>query len=209
MKHPWRYLRIRLAEAMRFVILLSALLLSACGGDTPEPVAALPTFATNYVMVPEESRLGFSATQEGVSFTGEFTEFDVAIYFDAEALDLSRVRVTVPMASFDAGSTDRNSNVSSNVWFDSKLFPTAIFETESMRAGGGAYIANGTLALKGRTQPILFPFTIEQTDDRAVMTATFSINRTRWNIGQSPWDTEDYVGLDVMLDIRVVADRVE
>lgn len=206
---PWRQRPDALAEAMRYVILLLALLLSACGGDTLEPVAVLPTFETNYVVVSEDSRLGFSATQEGVGFTGEFTEFEAAIYFDAEVLDTSRVRVTVPIASFDGGSTDRNSNVSSNIWFDSKKFPVAVFEMQSIREDGAAYIANGTLELKGRTQLILFPFTVEQTDGRAVMTANFPINRTRWAIGQSPWDTEEYIGLDVMLDIRVVADRVE
>lgn len=194
---------------MRFVILLSALLLSACGGGAPEPEVASPTFETNYVIVPEESRLGFSTTQEGVGFSGEFSEFDAAIYFDAQALDSSRVRVIVPIAAFDGGSTDRNSNVSSNIWFDAKKFPVAIFETQSIRADGAAFIANGTLAIKGQTKPISFPFTVEQTDGRAVMTASFPVNRTRWNIGQAPWDTEDYVGLNVTLDIRVVANRVE
>lgn len=199
---------------MRYVILLpaillSALLLTACGGAAPEPEVALPSFETNYVMVPEESRLGFSTTQEGVGFSGEFTEFDAAIDFNADAPETSRVRVIVPIGSFDGGSTDRNSNVSSNIWFDAKTFPIAVFETQSIRADGAGFIASGTLEIKGQTKPILFPFTVDQTDGRAVMTARFPVNRTRWNVGQEPWNTEEYVGLNVMLDIRVVADRVE
>lgn len=194
---------------MRFVILLSALLFAACGGDVSEPEIIRPSFETNYVVNQEESRLGFASTQEGVVFVGEFTTFDASIYFDFAAPEMSRVRVTVPIASFEAGSPDRNSNASSNIWFDTKNFPTAVFETQSIRADGDAFIANGTLSLKGQTKPISFPFKIEQSGAQAVMTATFPVNRTRWDVGQEPWNTEDYVGLNVILDIRVVADRVE
>jgi polyisoprenoid-binding protein YceI len=206
-KSPWRQRLNALAERMRFVILLSALLFSACGGDKGEPETQSPAFETNYVVAIDESRLGFAATQEGVVFTGEFTEFDAAIYFDPEELETSRVLVSVPLASFDGGSTDRNSNASSNIWFDAKKFPVAVFETQLIRADGDAYIAQGTLTLKGQTKPILFPFKLEETDGRTVMTATFPMNRTRWDVGQSPWNTEKYVGLDVILDLRIVADR--
>jgi polyisoprenoid-binding protein YceI len=194
---------------MRFVILLSALLFAACKGDAPEPVKELEIFETNYVVVDEESHIRFSATQEGVGFTGEFKEFDAKIYFDAAELDTSRVRVIVPMASFDGGNADRNSNVPAKVWFHTKNYPVAMFETQAIRADVGGYIANGMLDLKGRSQPISLAFTIEQTEGRAVMTATHRINRKRWNIGEAPWDTEEYVGLDVMLDIRVVANQAE
>lgn len=198
---------------MRFVILIpvlffSVLSLAACGGDPEEPVVDdVPLFEPNYTVVASDSRLGFSATQEGVGFTGEFTEFDAVILFDPAALETSEVWVSVPLSSFDGGSTDRNSNVSANIWFDSGRFPTAVFKADSLRADGDSYLANGTLSLKGLTQPISFAFDVEETDGRAVMTAEFPINRTRWNVGQEPWNTEDYVGLNVMLDIRVVADR--
>ena len=196
---------------MRSVILisllfLSALSLSGCSGEEPI-VDDRPTFTPNYTVVADESRLGFSATQEGVGFTGEFTEFDATILFDPASLETSQVWVMVPLSSFDGGSTDRNSNVSSNIWFDSKRFPTATFKTDSLRADGDAYLANGTLTLKGLTKPVAFAFNVEETDGLAVMTAEFPVNRTRWNIGQDPWNTEDYVGLNVMLDIRVVAER--
>lgn len=198
---------------MRFVILIPVLFLfavsvAACGGDAEVPIVDdVPMFESNYTVVAADSRLGFSATQEGVGFTGEFTEFDATIFFDPTALETSQVWVTVPLTSFEAGSTDRNSNVSSNIWFDSRRFPIATFKAESLRADGDAYLANGTLTLKGLTKPISFAFDVTETDGRAVMTAEFPINRTRWNIGQEPWNTEDYVGLNVMLDIRVVADR--
>jgi len=194
---------------MRFVILLSVLLFAACKGDVPEPEEALPAFETNYVVMDEESHIRFTATQEGVAFDGEFKEFKAEIYFDPAALGDSHVRVTVPLSSFDGGNADRNSNVPGTVWFDTKNHPKALFETKSIRVDGDGYIASGTLTMKGFTQPILFPFTLENADGRAVMTARFPVTRARWKIGASPWDTAEYVGLEVSMDIQVTAERTE
>jgi len=194
---------------MRFVILLSALIFAACKGEAPGPDMPRPEFAANYAVIEGDSHIRFSATQEGRRFDGEFTDFDAVIYFDQAALDDSRVWVSVPLGSFDGGNADRNSNVPGTPWFDTKNHPTAIYESDSIRADGDSYIASGTLTLKGISQPVLFPFTLEQTGDLAVMNANFPINRTRWNIGAAPWDTEEYVGLDVMMDIRVAAEKAE
>lgn len=168
----------------------------------------LPTFEANYTVVADDSRISFSTTQEGDGFSGEFTEFDAVIYFDMEAPETSQVWITIPISGFDGGSTDRNSNVSSTIWFDTKRFPDAVFKSTAIRADGDGYIANGTVSMKGVTRPISFPFTLDQTGEQTVMSSQFPINRTRWNIGQDPWNTEDYVGLNVMMDIRVVATQM-
>ncbi|WP_298915836.1 YceI family protein [uncultured Algimonas sp.] len=184
-------------------------LFAACGetASAPDPISAGSAFETNYAVVAAESHLRFTTTQEGEAFTGEFSDFDADIAFDPAAPETSRVVVRVPLASFEGGSTDRDSTAPSAVWLDARNFPVAMFETDAIRADGGQFVADGTLTLKGRSLPLSFPFTLEETGDRAVMTATVPLDRTRWNIGADPWNTDEHVGREVRLDIRVVADR--
>jgi len=199
---------------MRFVILASYVVFAglwACSptASAPEanPVADVPAMKTNYDVIYSESRLGFAAEQEGTPFEGEFTEFTAAIFFDPAALETARVRVDVPLASFSAGSTDRDSSASGKVWFDMKSFPVATFESDAIRADGAGYIADGTLTLKGQAVPVSLPFTLQDVDGKTEMRATAVIDRTLWGVGEAPWDTDQYVSRAVSLDIRVVAEK--
>ena len=74
------------------------------------------------------SHLKFSALQEGEPFEDAFKAFTAVIDFDPDDLASSYVKVTVPLAGIDAGSTDRNSTLPGKVWFSAKAFPDAVFE---------------------------------------------------------------------------------
>lgn len=195
---------------MRVVILLFSLILVACSsGDAPleaSDTIERPTFETNYTVIPSESRLTIASTQEGEPFTGSFSEFDALIRFYADALEASRVWVAVPVDSLEAGSADRNNTARAKGWLNAKETPFGIFESETIRADGDGYVADGTLSLRGTDLPFSLPFDLEQTSDRAVMTATVPLERLRWGIGEE-WNSGNYVGLTVTLDIRVVAER--
>ncbi|GLQ21110.1 YceI family protein [Algimonas porphyrae] len=196
---------------MRAVILLFSILLCACnGGDVdPQPdTIERPVFEINYRVVPAESALTFTATQEGKTFEGAFSEFDAMIRFDADVLDMSRVWVVVAIDSLDAGHTDRNSTARTPAWLNVKDTPYGIFESETIRADGTGYVADGRLTLRGTSLPFSLPFALQETDGRAVMTAQVPLERLRWGIGEE-WNKGDYVGLIVTLDIRVVAERTD
>ena len=74
---------------MRFVALslLSAALLASCGGGADETTgdsAAAP--AGSWRVLPDESTLGFEATQTGESFEGTFRDFNAVIVFNPDEL---------------------------------------------------------------------------------------------------------------------------
>ncbi|WP_284386617.1 YceI family protein [Algimonas ampicilliniresistens] len=199
---------------MRFVILASCAAfvgLWACSpsASSPEasPVADVPAMKTNYDVIYSESRLGFTAEQEGAPFEGEFTEFTAAIFFDPAVLETARVRVDVPLASFSAGNADRESSAPGKAWFDMKSFPVAKFESDAIRADGAGYIADGKLSLKGKTLPLSLPFSLQEMDGKTEMRSTTVLDRTQWGVGEAPWDTDQYISRAVSLDITVVAQK--
>ena len=189
-----------------------ALALSACSqASSADEVPAVSTKMTegNWEIVDAESHLRFSAEQEGKTFTGEFEDFSGVINFDPDAPETGSVTISVALKSVEAGSNDRNSTLPEKVWFSTKAFPTAIYTSSDILAQGDGYLAKGELTLKGNSVALDLPFDLAIEGDRAVMTSTVEMDRTLWNVGAAPWDTDEWVSRVVKLDIQVTADKIK
>ena len=172
-----------------------------------EAISVAATPAPNWDIQAEVSHIHFTALQEGEAFTGGFAEFSGTILFDPAAPETGSVDISIPLKSVDAGSRDRNSTLPGKVWFSAKKFPVAQFTSSEISKQDDGFLAKGELTLKGLTVPIELPFELEIDGDRAVMTGQVELDRTQWNVGASPWDTDEWVSRAVSLDIQVTADR--
>lgn len=182
--------------------------LSACAeANSTEKSQAVSSemAAGNWDIQPEGSHIKFSADQEGKPFTGEFQDFSGIISFNPDALETSFVKITIPLKSVEAGSKDRNSTLPGKVWFSTKKFPTAVYTSSDISSDGTGYIAKGALMLKGTSVPFDIPFELNIDGDIAVMTAFTGMDRTLWNVGAAPWDTDEWVSRTVKLDVKVTA----
>lgn len=190
-----------------------ALCLSACSeaNSADQTSQASTTLAEtgNWDMQAEGSHIRFSALQEGETFTGEFKDFSGLIRFDPENPEAGSVKVEIPLKSVDAGSNDRNSTLPDKVWFSTKKFPIATFTSTDISVADDGYLAKGALTLKGVSVPVDLPFDLALDGKKAVMTSTYEMDRTKWNVGAAPWDTDEWVSRSVTLDIQVTALNVE
>jgi len=175
----------------------------------PAEVTAAANLAPNWNIQTDGSHIRFSAKQEGETFTGEFKEFSGTIFFDPNIAENSSVDISIPLKSVDAGSQDRNSTLPGKIWFSAKKFPVARFTSTDITKVGEGFLAKGTLSLKGKSVPIDLPFDLVIDGKRAVMTGEVAINRTEWNVGAAPWDTDEWVSREVKLDLQVTAERAE
>ena len=73
---------------------------------------------------------------------------------------------------------------------------------------GDGYIAKGELTLKGLSVPLDLSFNLDINGDTAVMTSAVDMDRTQWNVGAAPWDTDEWVSKAVTLDIQVTAKKL-
>ncbi len=179
---------------------------AASSADEPQTVVN-DISAGNWDIQPDGSHIQFSAKQEGQSFTGEFQAFSGVIDFDPADPGAGAVKITIPLKSVDAGSNDRNSTLPEKVWFSTKAFPEAIYTSSDISVQGDAFLAEGELTLKGVTVPLDLPFSLNINGDEAVMTSTVEMDRTKWNVGASPWDTDEWVSRTVKLDLKVTATK--
>ena len=167
------------------------------------------TAAATWKLDPARSRLGFSGVQTGARFQGKFTRFGGAISFDPDHLDTSHIAVTVDLASAATGDQQRDAALPGKEWFDAAQFPRAKFETTAIRKkGANVYEAVGNLTLRGVTKPLTLPFTLQINGATAHAVGHAALVRGAFGVGQGPWATGQWVGLDVGVDIDIVATRV-
>ena len=216
------HMKIYLKSVLISSVVGVAVSLSACSNasSADQVTAAAPDIETvgsnananvsgNWDIQPDSSHIRFSAKQEGEPFTGEFQSFSGVINFDPAAPETGFVEITIPLSSVDAGSNDRNSTLPGKIWFSAKKFPSAIFTSSNITAVDGAYIAKGDLSLKGTSVPVSLPFSLDIKGAVAVMSSSLTIDRTLWNVGAEPWNTDEWVSRDVQLEIQVTANRSE
>lgn len=171
-------------------------------------LAAGPAWAAQWTLDKAHSRLGFSATQVGAPFTGQFGKFDTSIDFDPAHPETGHVVVTVDLASAHTGDTQRDEALPQADWFDTAKAATAQFEASHFVAkASNAFEAPGTLTLRGVSKRLTLPFTLTVSGDTAHAVGHVQIMRTDFGVGQGQWSSGDMVGLQVGVDFDVMATR--
>lgn len=178
----------------------------AMNDDVVAPDEAVPAPA-NWTVDKEKSRIEFSGTQTGKSFTGSFSSFDVSIVFDPDNLESSRIKATIDTASAKTGDKQRDDALPTKDWFSAASFPTAVFESSDIRAAAAGYEANGVLTLRGVSKDLTLPFSLDLSEGRAVADGSVSLIRSDFGVGQGEFATGEWVGLDVKAAIHIEANR--
>lgn len=185
--------------------------LAACGAeqDHAAPALAAPPVDGAWIVDKAASRIEFTGTQTGQSFSGAFERFEATILFDPADLASSRIEAAVDTGSARTGDRQRDGALPGAEWFAASAYPTAQFSSRAIRAtGANAYEADGTLVIRGVEKPLTLPFAVTIADGRAVADASVSLNRTEFGVGQGEeFATDKWVGYDVTVTIHLEATR--
>ena len=182
--------------------------------DVASAAASEPAPATasgwdgRWRILGEQSRLGFTGTQNGKAFSGSFGEFAADIKFDPANLDQADIKVSVTMKSAKTGDKQRDTALPENDWFAIKDYPQAVFKSQSVTSTGqGRYQAVGTLTMRDVTKSLTLPFTLSIEGNTATAKGGVSIVRTDFGVGQGEWNSGQWVALEVAIDFDVTAIR--
>lgn len=164
-------------------------------------IAAVPVWQ----IVPNESSLAFTATQNGAPVTGQFKTFTGVINFDPNQLSASNVEIVVDVGSISDAYNQLSDTLKAPEWFNIKIFPKAIFKSsEFVKMGDKTYQAKGTLTIRDKTLPVTLIFTQEEyTPTKARMKGSTTIKRTEFGVGQGEWADTTTVKDDVKIDFTI------
>ena len=193
-------MKLRKIAAAGFISVLLALPASAVAPDSAAPA---------WDVLENRSRVGFEGAYQGTPFTGQFESWNSVIHFDPDRLEASSAKVTIDMASAESGDDSRDSSLPGNDWFAVAMFPEATFETSAIRAEGDGYVADGTLTIRGVSQEVSLPFTLDIEGDIARMNGALTLDRSAFGVGQGAWADGKTVALEVKVEVSLVARRAD
>jgi cytochrome b561/polyisoprenoid-binding protein YceI len=154
------------------------------------------------------STLGFSTTWGGAAVQGRFKTWTADVLFSPDALDRSKVVVSVDMASVDSGDAQRDTALPSGDWFDATTHPKATFTaTRFEKTGEGRFVAHGRLNLRGVDKPAALPFRLQIDGDKARVRGVTSLDRTAFGVGQGEWTSTDQIPAQVSVSVDLKATR--
>jgi polyisoprenoid-binding protein YceI len=163
--------------------------------------AASPAAATHWTVDYLKSHLGFSVTWDKEPFSAAFRHWDADINFDPDDLAHARVVVDVDLASEASDEPDFDSGLKGAEGFETSKFPTARFVTKTFsRTAEGAYVAEGTLTIRGIAHDISLPFKLALSGRMVHMAGTAHVLRADFGVGQGA------AAAPVSRDVTVIID---
>ena len=151
------------------------------------------------------SHLGYSSTH------GRFNDFDGELIIDPDAIEKSRVNVTISTSSVETSFAKRNTHLKSEDFFNVEKFPTMTFvSTSVVQSGEDTATLTGDLTLLGNTQPVTLEMIINKIAPHprsgeltAGITATGTINRSEWGMDKFVPGIADEVELRLDMEASV------
>lgn len=197
--------------------LLANLLLAAVAPATMAPATMAPATASPatgaqsdvsqapaWRIMPGASRLRFTATYDEVPFHGRFERFRGKIRFAPDRLDASRFEVQVDVTSVNTQSSERDTALANERWFDFERYPEARFVAKRFeRLDNGAFRAHARLGIKDATRDVALTFRWRRDGDRARLTGETKLSRTAFRIGEGEWADAETIGDEVTVSVDV------
>jgi len=166
-------------------------------------LAAAPAAAQTWTLDPDASDIGFSIDVFGSAVNGGFDDAEAEIVFDPDDLASARIDARVRTASGAVeGASEYQDAMEGSAGLHPSSHPEARFVSDTIRAAGDSYEADGFLAIKGAERPVTLPFTVEIDGDTARARGELVIERTAFGVNSSSWSN---VGERVTITLDITA----
>ncbi|MFJ1267555.1 YceI family protein [Legionella lytica] len=160
-------------------------------------------------IIPAESSISFTGTQNNAPVTGAFKSFKGTIQVDPIKPESASLDFIISMDSLSVSYADLANILITPEWFDVKAFPTAVFKSNKInKIDEQHYTAEGILTIKNKSQPVVLTFTaLESPKDHGVVEGSTQIKRSTFGVGLGEWASTDAVKDEVTVNFKIAASR--
>ena len=162
----------------------------------------LPIWNIDY----QDSYIEFSGDQAGAPFKGRWQTWQAQMQFDTQQLAAGRFAVTIEPASVFTDDKERDGYIRDPDFFDVENHRLASFNVDKFsQTESNSFIAHGLLTMKNISHPLDLVFTVKKEQSTTVLEGQAAIDRLQWNIGMGDWTDTSWVGQEILVKVRVVA----
>jgi polyisoprenoid-binding protein YceI len=180
--------RIKPLAILSAALVLMSFTLPEFNNDNNHPTTLSPVRATSFVVDNQQSKLTWLAKKVTGEHTGTINVAEGTLEVDNKTLKSGNFSLdTRSIAVTDIKDAGMNSrlvgHLKSDDFFSVEKFPTAGFVISSVTdKGKGVYEVNGQLTIKGITNPISFPATVNVSGNKLTAKAAIKVDRTKYDI---------------------------
>jgi polyisoprenoid-binding protein YceI len=181
---------------LRFAVLAAALASGVFPG----------VYAVEYTDVnPRASTISFTFNQMGSRVYGTFSKFVGNLDFDTNKPETAHAKLTIELNSIDAGSEDANTELQKPAWFNTAVYPVAVFESTGVKdLGNSRYTITGNLTLRGLTRVVAVPVLLKSEKAIGIFDGELTLKRDDFKIGEGEW-ADSVVSNEIDIRFRMVA----
>jgi len=163
----------------------------------------------SWKIIPSESTITFTATQNDSPVKGSFKSFTGDIQGEPSDLKASRVKIVVDTGSVDTAYGQVASTLKTAEWFNVAQFPKAVFTADNFtKTGKDAYSAKGTLTIRKQTVPVTLNFVLKDyTSEGFEAVGSTTIQRLSFGVGQGSWSKTDSIKDNVEVQFALKASK--
>jgi polyisoprenoid-binding protein YceI len=152
----------------------------------------------------QHGEIGFTASQAEVPIAGAFKRFSADVDFDPAQPAAGKVSIVIDTASVDTGSADADMLLQGPDFFDVARFPSASFTSTAIVAdAAGGFRASGELTLKGRSLPLVVPFSARRDGDALRFEGSVSLSRLAYQVGSGEWSDTGTLADPVLIRFKL------
>jgi polyisoprenoid-binding protein YceI len=160
-------------------------------------------------IVPAQSSITFTGSQNNAPVTGTFKSFTGTIYADPSKYQESNITIIVAMNSLSVTYAELATILITPEWFNVKAFPKAEFKsTKFNKINDTTYEAIGTFTIKNKSVPAALTFTAKESPKNHIIVEGHTvIKRLAFGIGEGEWESTDVIKDDVSVTFKIAAER--
>lgn len=168
--------------------------------------------STEWQIDKAHSAVNFTIRHFFTPVDGNFDDYSAEVVFDPEALDASRIDVTIPVQSINTRNDRRDGHLQSEDFFNVEKWPNIRFVSHSIESvGDNEFVAKGELTIRDVTREFELPFTLLGMMDHTMrentvvagITANAKLMRTDFGVGVGDWAATAVVGDEVNITLNL------
>ena len=155
-----------------------------------------------YAQQITQAEVTFKIKNAGLNVDGSLGGFKGEINFDPQNPGSSTMEASVDVSTIDTGIGMRDKHLKKDDYFDVEKYPRISMQSTSIKpAGEGSYEGKFDLTIKGKTQEVVIPFTVDASNNAYLLKGSFEINRQDFGVGGNSLTLSDNVTVSIEIEV--------